>query len=69
MMIFLGVACLVVFVGAVCWACFRIGYNTGWHERHMSMILPRNIAAALSKRLDDDATHHRHSAMDPKKVF
>jgi hypothetical protein len=52
-----------------CYVVFRFGYNLGWDERHKSMILPRNVTAALNKRLDDDERHERHSAMHPGKMF
>lgn len=53
----------------VCYLVFRYGYNLGWEERHKSMILPRNFTRELNNRLDLEARHDRHSAMDANKIF
>ena len=65
--IFFSLLLWLLATGIVCYLVFRFAYNLGWNERHKSMILPRNVTAALNKRLDDDERHDRHSAMDPKK--
>ena len=53
----------------ICYVVFRFGYNLGWEERQRSMVLPRNITASIGKRTDTEQQHHRHSAMDPTKIF
>lgn len=67
--IFAAMCAWLVATGIVCYLVFRFGYNLGWSERQKSMTLPRNIMRDLNKRIDLEATHDRHSAMDANKTF
>ncbi len=66
---FIGMVLILGGAAMIGFACFKYGYSLGWQERQRDMILPRNIVDRTNRGIDDNETHHRHSAIDPKKAM